>query len=74
MDADRSRHGVANPEPLAPEATIAVAGAGRNGDRAALERLLERVAFLRCAGGLAGAFAAVDSKESSRPTISCRMP
>jgi RNA polymerase sigma factor (sigma-70 family) len=42
MDADRTRHGVANPEPLAPEATIELLALVRNGDRAALARLLER--------------------------------
>ena len=42
MDADRRRPGVANPEPLAPEATIELLALVRNGDRAALDRLLER--------------------------------
>ncbi len=42
MDADRRRPGVANPEPLAPEATVELLVMVRNGDRAALDRLLER--------------------------------
>jgi RNA polymerase sigma factor (sigma-70 family) len=42
MDAERVRPGGANPEPLAPETTIVLLALVKNGDQAALERLLER--------------------------------
>src|SRR2546426_2218545 len=49
----RDERGGANPEPLAPETTSVLLALARDGDQAALERLLERCipALLRWAHG-----------------------